>query len=128
METGWGFVATRGLWRHVTSSEPYSLPRNAVRIETSTGRGNFTVFWALNYRDKIVERLGQFNSWIGHDLTLDLKEPLGLQNTRLTAGVYNVTDAKTLHEHRGSLLNRRPDCSGLGTYFLRNPQHALLRY
>ena len=93
VETGWGFVATRGLWRYVTSSESFTLPRNAVRIETSVGRGNLTVFWALNYRDKLVEDLGQFNSWIGHDLTLDLKEPLGLENTRLTAGVYNVTDA-----------------------------------
>ena len=94
VETGWGFVATRGLWRYVSSSDLFSLPRNAVRIETSTGRGNVTAFWALNYRDEIEQFPGRFDSWIGHDLTLDWKEPLGFENTRLTAGVYNVTDAK----------------------------------
>ena len=94
VKTGWGFIATRGLWRYVSKSDLYSLPRNAVRIETSVGRGNLTAFWALNYRDEIEHFPGRFDSWTGHDLTLDWKEPLGFENTRLTVGVYNVTDSK----------------------------------
>ena len=104
MDTGWGFVAMRGFWRYVTSSEeyiagekrPYPLPRNAVRIVTSAGRGGVTAFWAVNYRDEIESRWGdgRFKSWTGHDVTLDWRGPLGLEDTRVTAGVYNVTDAK----------------------------------
>ena len=104
MDTGWGFVATRGFWRYVNSSKeyiagekrPYPLPRHAVRIVTSAGRGGVTAFWAVNYRDEIESRWGdgRFKSWTGHDVTLDWRVPLGLEDTRVTAGVYNVTDAK----------------------------------
>ena len=103
-ETGWGFVAMRGFWRYVTSSEvhiagekgPYPLPRNAVRIVTSAGRGDLTAFWAVNYRGEIENQSGdgRFNSWTGHDVTLDWREPLGLKSARVTVGMYNVTDAK----------------------------------
>lgn len=101
-ETDWGFVATRGFWRYVSSSEitvtnedkqRIPLPRNAVRIVTSVGRGNLTAYWALNYRDAIVNQDGgRFSAWTGHDLTLDWKKPFGIESMRLTAGVYNVTD------------------------------------
>ena len=104
VETRWGFLAVRGLWRYVTDSErriageeqKYPLPRNAVRIVTSAGRGDLTAFWAVNYRDGIENRWGEggFKSWTGHDVTLDWRKPLGFENARLTAGVYNVTDAK----------------------------------
>ena len=103
-ETDWGFLAVRGFWRYVISSKSFikgterrlSLPRSAVRVVSSVGRGNLTGFWAVNYRDEIMNLWGdgRFNSWIGHDLTLDWKKPFGLEKTRLTAGVYNVTDAK----------------------------------
>ena len=103
-ETDWGFVAMRGFWRYVAGSDEYiagekrayPLPRHAVRVVASAGRGDLTAFWALNYRDEIENRWGdgRFKSWTGHDLTLDWKAPLGLENTRITAGVYNVADAK----------------------------------
>ncbi len=127
VETGWGFVAMRGFWRYVTSSEediagekrPYPLPRNAVRIVPSVGRGNLTAFWALNYRDEIESRWGdgRFNSWIGHDLTLDWKEPLGLENMRLTAGVYNVTDAKLSTNTANPSVTDGPRAAGWGRTF-----------
>ena len=123
-ETGWGFVAMRGFWRYVTSSEEhiageeraYSLPRNAVRIVTSAGRGDLTAFWAVNYRDEIENRWddGRFESWTGHDLTLDLREPLGLEDTRLTAGVYNVTDAKLSTNTANPSATDGPRAAGWG--------------
>ncbi len=103
VETDWGHVATRGFWRYVTSSEasilddkePLALPRNAVRIVNSVGRGDFTAYWAFNYRDEIdTGGGGRFSSWTGHDLTFDWKKPFGLEKSRLTAGVYNVTDTQ----------------------------------
>jgi len=127
-ETGWGFVAMRGFWRYVTGSDeriagveqPYPLPRNAVRIVTSAGRGDLTAFWALNYRDAIENRWddGEFSSWTGHDLTLDWRAPLGLENMRVTAGVYNVTDEKLSTNTADPSDTDGPRAAGWGrTYF-----------
>ena len=126
-ETGWGFVAMRGFWRYVTSSEehiageerPYPLPRSAVRIVTSAGRGDLTAFWAVNYRDEIENRWddGRFSSWTGHDVTLDWRKPLGLENTRLTAGVYNVTDAKLSTNTANPSVTDGPRAAGWGRTF-----------
>ena len=125
-ETDWGFVAMRGFWRYVASSEErilgekqrYPLPRNAVRIVTSARRGDLTVFWALNYRDEIENRDGgQFGSWTGHDVTLDWRKPLGLENTRVTAGVYNVTDAKLSTNTASASLTDGPRAAGWGRTF-----------
>ena len=128
-ETGWGFVAMRGFWRHVASSKeyiagegrPYPLPRNAVRIVTSTGRGNLAAFWAVNYRGEIENRRGdgRFRSWTGHDATLDWKAPLGLEGARVTAGVYNLTDAKLSTNTANPAATDGPRAAGWGrTLFL----------
>ena len=127
METGWGFAAMRGLWRYVSSSDEHiagekranPLPRHAVRIVTSTGRGDLTAFWALNYRDEIENRWddGEFNSWTGHDVTLDWKKPLGLKNVRLTSGVYNVTDAKLSTNTANPSTTDGPRAAGWGKTF-----------
>ncbi len=128
-ETGWGFVALRGFWRYVTNSEeriageerPNPLPRNAVRIVTSAGRGDLTAFWAVNYRDEIENRQGdgRFKSWTGHDLTLDWRQPLGLKSTRISAGVYNVTDAKLSTNTANPSATDGPTAAGWGrTFFL----------
>ncbi len=126
-ETGWGFVAMRGFWRYVTSSEesiagnerPNPLPRNAVRIVTSAGRGNFAAYWALNYRDEVENRWGdgRFPSWTGHDVTFDWTRPLGLENTRITAGVYNVTDAKLSVNTSNPSAADGPRAAGWGRTF-----------
>ena len=123
-ETGWGFIATRGFWRYVTSSEEHvageeqrnPLPRNAVRIVTSAGRGDLTAFWALNYRDEIESRWGdgRFNSWTGHDVTLDWREPFGLEDTRFTSGVYNVTDARLSTNTANPSVTDGPRAAGWG--------------
>ena len=126
VETGWGVLGVRGFWRYVINSEgqtpdgkqAYPLPRNAVRIVTSVGRGNLTAFWALNYRSEIQGRHGgQFNSWTGHDLTLDLKKPFGFQNARLTAGVYNVTDTKLSTNTANPAFTDGPRAAGWGRTF-----------
>ena len=127
MKAGWGFVAMRGFWRYVTSTEeriagekrPYPLPRNAVRVVASARRGDLTAFWAVNYRDEIENRWGdgRFESWTGHDLTLDWREPLGLEDTRLTAGVYNVTDAKLSTNTANPSATDGPRAAGWGRTF-----------
>ena len=126
-ETSWGFLATRGFWRYVTDSEeriagekrPYPLPRNAVRIVNSVGRSDLTAFWAVNYRGEIENRSGdgQFNSWTGHDVTLDWKRPLGIESARVTAGVYNVTDEKLSTNTANPSRTDGPRAAGWGRTF-----------
>ena len=128
-ETDWGFVAMRGFWRYVVNSKSVvkgdkrrlPLPRNAVRIVSSVSRGNLTAYWGANYRDEIMNLWGQgqFSSWIGHDLTLDWKKPFGYENTRLTAGVYNVTDAKLSTNTTNPSATDGPRAAGWGrTFFI----------
>ena len=127
VETRWGFLAMRGLWRYVTDSErriageeqKYPLPRNAVRIVTSAGRGDLTVFWAVNYRGEIENRWGEtgFNSWTGHDVTLDWRKPLGFENARITTGVYNLTDAKLSTNTANPTVTDGPRAAGWGRTF-----------
>ena len=117
-ETDWGFVSMRGFWRYVDSSDE-PLPRHAVRIVPSVGRGDITAYWALNYRSEIDNRSGggKFSSWTGHDLTLDWKNAFGYENMRLTAGVYNVTDAKLSTNTADPTRHDGPTAAGWGRTF-----------
>ncbi len=126
-DTDWGFLAMRGLWRYVLDSEatvandtkPLQLPRNAIRIVTSVGRDDVTGYWAFNYRDRIQNSQGDghFGSWTGHDLTLDWKSPFGMEGKRLTAGVYNVTDAKLSENTAHPSRTDGPRAAGWGRTF-----------
>ena len=108
----------RGFWRYVDSSDE-PLPRHAVRIVPSVGLGNLTAYWALNYRSEIDNRSGggKFSSWTGHDLTLDWKNAFGYENMRLTAGVYNVTDAKLSTNTADPTRHDGPTAAGWGRTF-----------
>ena len=59
------------------------------------GRGSLSAIWTTGYRSGYENRTGtgSFDSWTGHDLVLDWAAPLGLEDARLTAGVFNITDA-----------------------------------
>ncbi|MDE0704434.1 MAG: TonB-dependent receptor [Rhodospirillaceae bacterium] len=102
--TSWGIFGARGAWRHVTrakrrvagNSERYVIPRNMVRAGFLASRGNLSFIWTSNYRSGFRNSAGtgEFKSWFGHDAVLDWKAPMGLNGARITAGVFNVTDAK----------------------------------
>ncbi len=127
--TAWGVIGMRGFWRRVISSEQqiadekqrYPLPKDAVRVVVSAGRGNLTAFWSTNYRSEIENQSdeGRFKSWTGHDVTLDWKRPLGWEDVRVTAGVYNVTDSKLSTNTANPSLVDGPTAAGWGrTFFL----------
>ncbi len=98
--TDWGVVGVRGVWRHVTDATAniggteyrLAIPRNATRVGILARRGEVTATWAVSYRDGYRTGRGQFKSWLGHDVTLDWTDPL-IQGARLSAGIFNVTDA-----------------------------------
>ena len=101
--TGWGVVGARAVWRYVDSAEQriageedrVAIPRNVVRIGVLARRGSLSAIWTTGYRSGYENRTGtgSFDSWTGHDLVLDWAAPLGLEDARLTAGVFNITDA-----------------------------------
>ena len=101
--TGWGVVGLRGTWRHVTSTERriageedrFPIPKNVARIGLLARRGGLSATWTTYYRASYKNRAGTgtFKSWTGHDLVLDWVDPLRLKGARVSAGVFNVTDA-----------------------------------
>ena len=101
--TGWGVVGMRGVWRRVTSAElrtageedRLAIPTNVVRIGILARRGDLSAVWTASYRSSYTNRAGTgtFESWTGHDVVLDWADPLGLEGARITAGVFNITDA-----------------------------------
>ena len=101
--TDWGVVGVRAAWRRVTSAEyriagkddRYAIPRNIARIGILARRGDLSAVWTTSYRAGYENRTGtgSFKSWTGHDVVLDWASPLGLEGTRFTAGIFNVSDA-----------------------------------
>ena len=101
--TSWGVVGARGAWRHVTSAkrraagieERFVIARNMVRVGFLVRRGDLSLIWTANYRSGFRNQAGtgKFKPWFGHDAVLDWKAPMGLNGARITAGVFNITDA-----------------------------------
>ncbi len=73
---------------------PGHLPRDSVHATLRAGRGGVAANWSVNARSGYANArgTGRFGSWIGHDLALDVRDPLGLSGASLTAGVINLGD------------------------------------
>ena len=127
--TGWGEVGLSGAWRRVMSAdrevagnrERYAISRNAARVRLSARRGGVSAIWTVNYRAGFKNRsgAGRFESWTGHDVVLDWNEPLGLEDTRVAAGVFNLTDAGLTVDTANPNNVDGPTAAGWGrTFFL----------
>ena len=101
--TGWGVVGMRGAWRRVTHArlriageeDRLAIAKDMVRVGFLARRGGLSAIWTANYRSGYENRAGtgKFDSWTGHDVVLDWAAPLELDGARITAGVFNLTDA-----------------------------------
>ena len=101
--TDWGTIGLLGTWRHVRSAElriageedRFAIPRDVIRIGLRALHRSLSATWIANYRASYENRTGtgEFKAWTGHDLVLGWADPLGLEGARVTAGVFNVTDA-----------------------------------
>ena len=101
--TSWGVVGWRGTLRRDTDADlriageddRYAIPKNIVRLGFLARRGNVSAVWTTSYRSgyRNWSGTGGFSSWTGHDVVLDWSDPMGLENARVTAGVFNITDA-----------------------------------
>ena len=98
----WGLVAWRGSWQHVTDAElrirdvasNYATPENVISISALANYGSLTAVWRTSYRSGFENSsgTGEYEAWTGHDLTFSWSDPVGLEGTRITAGVFNLTD------------------------------------
>ena len=127
--TGWGVVGLRGAWRRVTSAElriagekdRFAIPGNMVRLGILARRGGLSAIWTANYRSGYENQAGTgtFKSWTGHDVALDWADPLGLENARVTACVFNITDAGLSVNTANPSSADGPTVAGWGrTFFL----------
>lgn len=127
--TGWGVIGARATWRRVNTAELRiadeevrdAIPSNVVRIGVLARRGNLSAVWTTSYRSGFenISSGGTFESWTGHDLVLDWAEPLGLEDARLTAGAFNLTDAGLSVDTSNPNEVEGPTVAGWGrTFFL----------
>ena len=128
MRTSWGVVGMRGAWRHVLNAGirvagakvRYPIARNAVRVGFLARRGNLSAVWTANYRAgfKNQDGTGSYESWTGHDLSVDWADPLGLKGARVSAGVFNLTDELLTTDTSNPSSTDGPTAAGWGrTYF-----------
>ena len=129
LETDWGEIVLSGAWRHVTDAERriegnderYATSRNMARVRFEARRGDLTATWTTNYRAGFRNQsdTGNFDDWTGHDLALDWNEPMGLDGARITAGVFNLTDAGLTIDTANPSSVDGPEAAGWGrTFFL----------
>ncbi len=128
-ETDWGELVLSGAWRHVVDAElhiagneqRYALSRNMARVRFAAARGSLRATWTVNYRAGFRNswNTGSFESWTGHDLELDWNKPLGFRDARITAGVFNLTDAGLTVNTADPSSTDGPTAAGWGrTFFL----------
>ena len=89
-------------WLHVSRNEthvagerqPGDFPRNRVHGSLRASWGDVTASWNVHAVSSFwnARRTGQFDGWVGHDITLRWSDPLGLTGMDLIGGILNVTD------------------------------------
>ena len=128
-ETDWGEIVLSGAWRHVTDAERtvqgnrgrYATSSNMVRSRFEARRGDVTATWTVNYREGFRNQsdTGDFDDWLGHDVAVDWNGPMGIDGARLTAGVFNLTDAGLTVDTADPNSVDGPEAAGWGrTFFL----------
>ena len=127
--TDWGEIVLSGAWRHVTDAERtvggikgrHASSRNMVRSRFEARRGGVTATWTVNYREgfRNQSNTGDFEDWVGHDAAVDWNEPMGIDGGRITAGVFNLTDASLTVDTANPSSVDGPEAAGWGrTFFL----------
>ncbi|MCY3725616.1 MAG: TonB-dependent receptor, partial [Rhodobacteraceae bacterium] len=129
-ETDWGEIVLSGAWRHVIdatstvgggTTERYATSENMVRSRFEARRGDVTATWTVNYRQGFRNQsdTGNFDDWLGHDFYVDWKKPWGMEKSRLTAGVFNLTNESLTVDTANPSSVDGPEAAGWGrTFFL----------
>ncbi len=127
--TDWGIFGMDAQWRHISSAErrlrdekiSYPIPKDVIRLGFLAKRGDWSLTWSINHRSEFenASSSGVFDSWTGHDLVLDWTKPFGYSDSRLTAGIFNVTDTELSIDSANQNSVDGPAVAGWGrTFFL----------
>ncbi|MYK06583.1 MAG: TonB-dependent receptor [Synechococcus sp. SB0670_bin_20] len=89
-------------WAYITESEykvdgmvqPGDFPRHRVHATLRMSRGNVTAGWHTRTISGYDNNLGtgKFDPWVGHDLTLELRDVFDMEGLALQGGVLNLTN------------------------------------
>ncbi len=109
-------------WVHLLNSEsrvggveqPGDFARNRVHATLSAGPGLRGNGWIVDWHVRAVTESGNisntglFETWIGHDIGLNWRNVMGVEDLTLRGGVFNLGDAgpQTDTSDRGSTIDR----------------------
>ena len=112
-DTGAGDVDLNLTWVHIFDYDQQTTPDSPVdqligtedgsdafpenRVNTSfryTASEGLTLTWNMTYIDSFrnVSDTDSYDSWLGHDVTVNWLDPFGLEGFELTGGVLNLTE------------------------------------
>ena len=71
-----------------------AYPENRFNTSVRFARDNVTFTWNTTYIDSFrnVSDTDEYDSWLGHDVTVNWTDAFGLEGLNLTAGVLNLTE------------------------------------
>ena len=99
-KTDWADVVFATYWSHLTENEgrvagevqPGDYPRNRVHALLRANRGNVTANWsviAVSGYSNVLET-ARYKAWMGHNLTLQWRNALGVKGMNLAGGILNI--------------------------------------
>ncbi|MYC27713.1 MAG: TonB-dependent receptor [Nitrospira sp. SB0662_bin_26] len=101
-KTDWAHVVFAAYWSHITENEfrvagevqPGDFPRNRVHALIRANRGNVTANWsviAVTGYSNVLET-ARYKAWMGHNLTIQWQDALGVKRMNLTGGILNISN------------------------------------
>ena len=99
-KTDWAHVVFAAYWSHLTENEsrvagevqPGDFPRNRVHALIRASRGNVTANWsviAVTGYSNVLET-ARLKSWMGHNLTIQWRNALGVKGMDVAGGILNI--------------------------------------
>lgn len=99
-KTDWADVVFAAYWSHITENEfrvagevqPGDYPRNRVHALLRASRSNVTANWSVIAVSGYSNVLGtaRYKVWMGHNLTIQWRDALGVKEMDLAGGILNI--------------------------------------
>ena len=100
LKTGLANFMLNANWLRITNYErrvagqeqPGDIPRNRIHVLLRAGRDDLTVQWNTHAVTSFWndDRTKRVRKWVGHDIALNWRNPLGFNRFELTGGILNL--------------------------------------
>ncbi len=129
-DAGWADFAADLNWLYVTEAEsrvggevqPGDYARHRIHSSLRASRGGITANWSVHAVSGFnnVRETGRYKAWVGHDIALLWRDPLGLKGMTVAGGVFNVADrGPSVDSADPTAADARLDSARGRTFFLR---------